>query len=125
MYIHEISLLKEFVNRIGTKRTNAEYGLKGVGSRTQVRNGSQIFESMTLLLKWIIRCGSAFDDDFLCLNLKRLLCLRSRNKLTRDDQSSTDIHLGNLFIIVNSVCINHLNRFKEGTVIDYDKSEIL
>ena len=109
---------------IRTERTHAEHSLKGVGSRTQMGNRAQILEGMTLFLERIIRCRRAFDRHFFGLNLKRLLRLRCRNEFSPYDNCCADIDLHDLIIVGQRICVYHLNRLKECSIIHNDKSKI-
>ena len=80
---------------------------------------------MTLLLQRIIRCRIAFQNDFCCLDLKRLLGFRSRHQSTGHDQRGTDIRFADRLKIRKCIVIYHLDRLKECAVVQYDKSESL
>ena len=125
MYINEISLLEELMNRICGKRADPHHRLKGIGAHTKMRHCTQIFKGMTLLLQRIIRSGFSF---YLCtqnLHLKRLLRLRSCNNLTRRNDGSTDIQLRQLGKIFDFRGIHQLQILEAGTIVQCNKSDAL
>ena len=86
VYIHEIALLKESVNRICRKGADTEHSLKQIRAGTKVGDRPEIFGRMTLFLKRIIGSGSTFDFDGRCMNFKRLRSIRSFNELSGNDE---------------------------------------
>ena len=123
MYIDEISLLEEFVDGVCNQGTHAEYGLEGVGSRTQMGDGTHVLQAVTFLLQRIIRCGSALDGDLFCLDLEGLFCFRSRNQSSFDDNGSADVDLGQLLEVCHGVVIYDLQGLKKSTVVQYQETE--
>ena len=80
------------MDRIGAEGTNTEYCLEGVGSRTQMGNGTKVFHGVAFFLQRVIRCGNALYGNFCRLNLKRLFCPRGSNEGTfYDDAAPTFI----------------------------------
>ena len=71
------------MDRIGAEGTNTEDCLEGVGSRTQMGNGTKVFHGVAFFLQRVIRCGNALYGNFCRLNLKRLFCLRGSNESTK------------------------------------------
>ena len=65
------------MDRVGNQGAHAEDSLEGVGSGTQMGNGSQILKAVALLLKRIVRRGRALYDNLVRLNLEGLLGLGS------------------------------------------------
>ena len=80
---------------------------------------------MTFLLKRIIRCGSAFHHNFICLNLKRLFRLRRCHKCSGHNDCRTHILFGNLLKVVHRIMVNDLKRLKIRSVIYHDESKCL
>ena len=68
---------------------------------------AQILKCVTLFLKRIIRRGSAFDHDFLRLDLKRLFCLRCRRKCSGNDDRRTYVQL--LYFLKIGECLGEDN----------------
>ena len=124
MHINKIALLEKLVNRICTQGTYTEHRFKRIGSRTQMRNGTQILKRMTFLLQRIIRCGSPFHGYLCCLDLKRLFCFRRRHQLSFYNDCCSDINLADFLIILQTISIYNLNRLKKGTIIHYNESKI-
>ena len=125
VYIYETSFLEEFVDRVCTKGTYTKYRLESVCSRSQMCHGSQVFQSMTFLLKRIIRCRCAFYLYFISLNFKRLFCFRCRNQSSPDDNSSAYIQLADFGKIRHIVVIYNLQCLKKSTIMKYDKTKCL
>ena len=119
MHINEISLLEEFVDRISGQRTNSEYCLEGISSRTEMCDTSQIFKAVTFFLKWVIRCGSSFYHNFVCLDLKWLFCFRCRDQRTGNDNGCSYIQFGNLCKVFHFIVVYDLQCLKESTVMQH------
>ena len=82
VYINKPALIEEAVYRLGNYAAHTENSLEGVCTGSEMLNGAEVFKAVTLLLKRIIRRAFALDHDFLCMNLKRLLCVGSKYQLT-------------------------------------------
>src|SRR5699024_6464141 len=111
----KIPLLEESVNCVGNQGSDAEYGLEGIRPRSQMRNCSEIFQSMPLLPQRIIRCGHSLHLNMIGLNLKGLSGLRRCHKLSLNNQRSSYITPGNLREIIKPVSVYDLKRFKKGS----------
>ena len=125
MDIDEAALLEELVNGIGSEAADAEHGLEGVRAWAQVRHRAQIFQRVALFLQGIVRRGSALDRDLLGLQLKGLAGVRRFDECAADDESSTDIRLGNGGKIIHRIMIDDLQRLEERAVTQDDKAERL
>ena len=68
---------------------------------------------MALFLQGIVRRGSALDRDLLGLQLKGLTGVRRFDECAADDESSTDIRLGNGGKIIHRIVIDDLQRLEE------------
>ena len=108
VYIYKSSVLEELVNRICCQRTNSEYSLECVCSRTEMRNCSKILKAVTLLLQWIIRCGCSFDHNLFCLDLKWLLSLWCCYQCTLNNDCCSYIQFGNLSEVLHLIMIYNL-----------------
>ena len=124
MHIHKSPLLEELMNRIRDQRAYAKYSLERIGSWAQMRDGTQIFQRMTFFLQRIIRRRITFHHHFLCLDLKRLFCLRSSHQCTFYDYSSPHIQMSDLVKILQLIAVYHLDRLKKGTVMHHQKSKV-
>ena len=80
---------------------------------------------MSLLLKWIIRCGSSLYRYLCCLDLKRLLRLRGSYQCSLDNDGRSNIQLGNLCEILHVIVIYDLKSFKKASIMKYDESKRL
>ena len=79
---------------------------------------------MSLFLQRIIRRGNALHQYLLRLHLKGLLSVRSSDHGSADDHRSSHIHLAKLLEIGELLPVYHLQRLKEGSVVDHQKPEI-
>ena len=78
---------------------------------------------MALLLQRIIRCGIAFQNDFCCLDLKRLLGLRGSYQRSGNDECCADVRLADRIKIRKRIVIYDLDRLEKRTVMQHDKAE--
>ena len=78
---------------------------------------------MTLLLKRIIRRGSAFYCYSLRLNLKWLFCLWCCNQCTCYNNSCSYIEFGNLLKVLHIIMIYDLKWCKKCSIIDDNKAK--
>ena len=91
-----------------------------------MRDSTQIFKAVTLLLQRVIRSACAFHYNLVCLHLKGLFCTGRLYNRTCYNDSCSDADFGNIGIIIQLVrCVYNLQRFKKGTVIYNQESEIL
>ena len=125
MYVYEIALLEELMDGISDQRANSEYCLEGVGTVSQMRNGTKVFHSVTLILNRIVRAGLALYGNLSCLNLERLLSLRGKGEDTLYDHCCTDVGVSNLIKVSHDVMIDNLNLLKEGSIGQDQEPEIL
>ena len=121
--IYESSLLEKLMNRISAQGTYTEYRLEGIGARTQMRDCAQEFHGVAFFLQWVIRSGSAFQGDFLCLDLKRLLCVRCRYQRTFDNDGGAYVQLGDFVKVCHFIMVYDLKRFKVTSVVEDDKTK--
>ena len=91
VHIDKTPLLEELMNGIRDHGAHTEHCLEGIGSRTQMGNGAQVFHGVALFLQRIVCSGIPFNSDLLCLDLKRLLCLGCCNQGTFYDNGSAYI----------------------------------
>ncbi len=117
MDIDKIPLLEKLMDGIGNQRPYPEDSLEGVRPGAQMGDGPEVLKGMPLLLQGIIRCGSAFDVDLFCLDLKGLLCLRRSHQGSLDNDGSTYIKLADFCEVVKTVPVNHLEGLKKCAVI--------
>ena len=125
MHIDEASLLEELMNGISDQRTHTEYSLKRIGTRTQMRHGTQIFQGVALLLHRVIRSGCPLKLHTCSLNLKRLLRIRCRYECAFYDHSCTDVDLADLCKIFQLIRVYDLKGLKKRTVMQYNKTKCL
>ena len=125
MDIDKIPLLEILMDRISDQRADPEHGLKRVGSGTQMRDGPEIFKTVALFLKRIIRSRRPLHRDLRGLNLKRLLRLRRSHQSARNNKSRPYIEPADLIKIIHSIMINNLKRFKIRPVAQNHKSKRL
>ena len=87
MDIYETSLLEELMDGKSDQRADTEYCLESICPGTQMGNGPQIFHAVTFFLQRIV-CGRiSLHSYLLCLDLKRLFCIRSGHQFTLYDNS--------------------------------------
>ena len=84
---------EEAVNSISCDGADAHDCLEGVRAHTKMRHRAEEFHAVALCLHRIICGGSALKQDFHCLHLKRLLCVRSFDDGARRDNGRTDVEL--------------------------------
>ena len=125
MDIHEVPLLEELVDSHGCQAADPEHSLEGVGSGTKMGDGAQELHAVALGLQWEIAGGGTLYGDLLGLNLEGLLGIGGQHQRTPDDQSSTDVDLGDLLKVGHGVIINHLNRGEISTVIQGNEAKLL
>ena len=82
MNVYKVTLLEVLVDGICDQGTYTEYSLEGVGARTQMGDGTQIFQGVALFLQRIVRSGRAFYRNLSGLNFEWLLCVRGSNQGT-------------------------------------------
>ena len=111
------------MDRIGAEGTNTEDCLEGVGSRTQMGNGTKVFHGVAFFLQRVIRCGNALYGNFCCLNLKRLFCLRGSNEDTFYDDGCADVHFGNLSEVFHLIVVYDLQGFEIASVVQNDETK--
>ena len=116
-------LLEELVNRIGNQGANPEYSLEGIGSGTQMRNGSQILKGVALFLQRIIRRGIALYHNLFRLNLEGLLCLRCSNQSSLYNHGRAHVQLGNLFKILHVIMVYDLQCLEAASVSHNQEAE--
>ena len=121
--INEVSLLEELMDRIGAEGTNTEYCLEGVGSRTQMGNGTKVFHGVAFFLQRVIRCGNALYGNFCCLNFKWLFCLRCCNEGTLYDDGCANVHFRNLSKVFHLIVVHNLQCFKIASVVQNDETK--
>ena len=91
MDIDEALLLEVLMDRVSDQGTHTEYSLECICTCAEMRNRTKIFESVAFFLERVVCAGSTLNGNFCCLDLKRLLCLRSRNESTFYDNGSAYI----------------------------------
>ena len=123
--VDKVALLEELVDGVGGKAAHAEHGLEHVGARTQMRHRAQILHRVPLGLDGEIGCGRALNEDFTCLNLKRLLGLRRFDKRARDDQGRADVEFGDFSKIGEFCAVDDLYLREKRAVGEVDEAEIL
>ena len=125
MDIHEVPFLKELVDRVGNQGAYTEHGCECVRAGTEMGHRAQELQCMALLLDRVIRTGRTFHEDAVCLNLERLLRIRSRDECAGNDDRRADIQLADLLEIGEFITENDLQSVVVGSVIQHHKSEIL
>ena len=125
VHIYEATLLEELMDRKGHQGTDLKYGLKGVGSRTQMIDRTKVLERMTLLLQRIVRRGRTLEHDLVGLHFECLLRIRRRHELTLYDDGRADTVLRHLLEVRHGVMVNDLKRGEEGTVGNRQETELL
>ena len=124
MGVYETLLLKEAVDRVGRNRPYPEHRVKGVCPGTQMGDGAQKFEGMALLLQRIIRRGRALDLDGGGVQLTGLLGLGGEDQFAFHAQGGTDVLVGDLFEIRESVPLGDYLKVALATaVVEFDKRE--
>ena len=101
--ISKAAFVKKFMDGISADRPNPENRFKGIGPGAEMGNCPKKFQRMALFLQRIIRGGSAFQNNFSCMDFIGLLCLRCENYFTGHHNGRTDIIAGDLFIICNFI----------------------
>ena len=125
VHIDEASLHEEGVDRIRDQGAHAVCCRKSIGAGTKVRDRSEVFKAVTLLLQRIIGCGSAFQLDLLHLHLQRLLGIRRKDDLSGGDDGRADVHLGDLREVLQVLAVDQLQILEAGAVCQRDKSDRL
>lgn len=82
--IDKSPLVKKVMNGKGTFTAHTKNGVIGIGSRSQMGNGSQIFKRMAFFLQRIIGRGRPLHLGALRLQLKGLFGLWGQHQLARD-----------------------------------------
>ena len=88
MNINEITLLEILMDCVCDQGTYAEYSLEGVSARTQMCDGTQIFQGVAFFLQRVIRSRRTLYSNLYSLDLKRLFCIRGSNQGTLYDDGS-------------------------------------
>ena len=91
MHIIKPVLIEKVVHGVRGFGTDAEGRPVLVGTGTQVRNGTQEFVGMALLLKRIVGGALALDKNLICCNLDGLLRVGRLGRDTADGNRRTDI----------------------------------
>ena len=105
-------------------RTNAEYRLKGVGSRPEMGNRAQKLQRRFLLLKRKIGRGDSFNLDVFRFQLERLLCFRRQDERAAGDDGGADVLLCDLRVICELFRLQYDLKFGErAAVSELDKAE--
>ena len=124
MHVGEAVLVEELMDGERRSGTHAERRVEEVRSRAQVRNRTQVFHRVALLLKRVFRRGRALNGNLLRLNFKRLLRFRREQQRTGDTQRSADILGSDLLVIFEFFRRkDNLYALKAAAVIQIDKSE--
>ena len=109
---------------VSCQGTYTEYGLEGVSAGTQVGNGTQVFEAVTLLLQRIVGSRGSLYCDLHCLQLKGLLHFGSQNDNALDHNGRTYVQLCDLVIVGDLLALkDYLKGLKAASVIQVDKAE--
>ena len=105
-------------------RADAEYRLKGIGSRSEMGDCAQKLQRRFLLLKWKIRRGNAFDLDTFRFQLERLLCFRRQDECAAGDDGGADILPRDLRVICELLRFQYdLKLWERAAVSELDKTE--
>ena len=103
MNINKSSALEELVDCKSGGASYSECGGESVGSRAEMCNGAEIFKAVALFLERVIRGGFAFDNNFGCMHLKRLFCVRSKNDIADYGNGGANVELIDLLEIINFI----------------------
>ena len=123
MYVDEIALLEELVDRVGDQTADAEHGLEGVGSGSQMGHGAEVLQRVTLRLDGIVGRRGTLHSHGDGLDLKGLLGVRGHLDLALHDQGRADVDLCHLGKVIQSVGDHDLNGLEVGAVGQHDKTK--
>ena len=105
--------------------TDTEHCLKRICPWAEMGNRAQIFKTMPLFLKRIIRRRSPFHHHLVRLHFERLFGFRSSHDCPFHNDCRPYVQFADLFEIRQFVTIDNLQRLKKGAVIDYNKTKCL
>ena len=109
MGVDKAAFVKEFVNGVSDHRPDAEHGVKGVGPGAQIGNRAEKLQRMALFLKGVVGGGSAFQNNFACVDFIGLLCFGSQDYGAFDDNGGAHVEFCDfLKIIYLALFENHL-----------------
>ena len=124
MHIQEAVFIEEAMDGLGHNIAHPEGGLEGIGAGPEVLHGAQILKAVALFLHGIAAVAEALYGNFLCLYLKRLLCVGSEHQFAQYPDGAAGVYLAQ-YIFWNIVLIDHLNVPEAGAVRQLDKADIL
>ena len=123
MNIDKSSALEELVNCKSGGASYSECRGEGVCSRAEMSDGAEIFKAVALFLKRIIRGGFAFNNNFGCVDFKRLFCFGGKDYAADYGNSGADVEFVDLLEIIDFIfLINNLDIGKTGSVVKFNKA---
>ena len=124
--VDKAALVKELVNGKGAGRPHTKHRAEGVGAGTQVGDGAQIFQRMTLFLQGIIGGGGPLHLHCGGVDLTRLLRLRGEQQGAGDTQSRAHILTAQLLKIAQILFLGHdLQIAQAAAVVELHKAQAL
>ena len=125
MCVYKAFALEELMDCISNQASHTECCGEHVCSGTQISDLAQEFYAVTFFLQRVVRSGSAFDGNFLCLYFKGLFCFGCFHQQTFDDDGSANTQFCDFGIVGQRICFkNDLDVFEERTVVQFDEAEI-
>ena len=126
MRVDKAAVVKELVDGVGRDRAHPEDGVKGVGTRAQMGDRTQILQRMALFLQRIIRRGDPLHRDFCSMDLEGLLGVRGEHHAAADRNGASNVEFTHLFEVFELALLEHdLQVLECRSVIQLDKAERL
>jgi hypothetical protein len=123
---NEAALLKEFVNRAGSRVAHAKHSTHGVRSRSQMRDGPQEFERMAFLLQRVSVGNRTDDFDLLGVKFEALALARRIDQLSGRGYRATRLEMANLVLEVFEPRLgNDLKTRETRAIADLEKRNFL
>jgi len=124
VHIDEALVLEELMDRHGQHGADAEDRRVGVRARTQMRDLTQIFKGMALLLQRIGGIAGAFAHDLRHLDLKGLLVGRRLLVQAGHLDGGAGQIFGNVIEIGQCVGIDELRILEVRAVVEFDEADL-
>jgi hypothetical protein len=97
--VDEAVFVEVFVNSKREEGTNAKGRGEGVGSRSEMSDGSEVFHTVSFFLEWVIAGRSSDNGNGGCFEFKRLFCSRGGNEVSCDGEGTRDSEFADFFKI--------------------------
>ena len=111
------------VNGLRGQRTHAEHGMKGVGTRPEVADRTQVLKGMALLLQREIRRAQSFYLNALGLQLKRLLHAGRQGKLSCYGKRAAQANLDDILEVIKPLIADDLQVLEICAVVELDEGK--